>query len=79
MQRYIIVHSEMFEKVNYRFVYDRKFKTFVIVQRFGQNKFNKTEKDLIWQNEMLAPSHFYVYFPGFAKNYRESNKLPNWK
>lgn len=70
--RYIIVHSEIFEKVNYRFVYDKKHKTFSIVQRFSKEKEG-------WVNEMLAPPTFYTYFPGFARNYRESNKLPNWK
>ena len=76
--RYIIVHKETYERVNYRFVYDRKFKTFAIVQRFGRDKNNK-DKDPTWFNEMLAPAHFYTYFPGFAKNARESNTLPNWK
>lgn len=70
--RYIVVHSETFEKVNYRFVYDTKFKTFAIVQRFSKEKEG-------WVNEMLAPATFYTYFPGFARNSRESNKLPNWK
>lgn len=72
--RYLIVDGEIFERQKYRFVYDTKYKTFVVVQ---QKLFNREKP--IWETIKLAPENFYVYFPGFAKKLRESDTIPNWR
>lgn len=68
--RYLIVDSEVYEGQRYRLVYDTLRKHFAIVQKLVGR---------VWRNERFVDTNFYVYFPGFAKAIRESNKLPNWK
>ena len=68
--RYLIVDKETYNNAPYRFVYDTKFKTFVIVHKGTSEG---------WKNAKFVDENFYVYFPGHAATIRESDTLPNWK
>lgn len=68
--RYIIVDKEMYGRTLVRFVYDTKYKTFAIVHKRTSDG---------WKNAKYIDENFYIYYPGFAENSRESDTLPNWK
>lgn len=67
--RYLISENEPFEGRSYRFVYDTKYKRFVVVE---------SHSGKAWSPVKHAGENFYVYFPGFARSVRESDSLPRW-
>lgn len=69
MSRFFVAPQEMYEGRQYRFVYDRKYKSFRTVMLFDGRSWSKVKN---------AGENFYVFFPGFAKNLRETDKLLTW-
>jgi hypothetical protein len=73
LQRYWIAEFEQYQgnpTINVRFIYDNRYKRFVLVQVKSSQGWTTVKK--------INDENFYVYFPGHAKNLRNSNNLPNW-